>query len=214
MPMIDSDARRIVTAAPGTGSTSLTAAFAALPGTSPVPGSDVLDADGVQVVDAKHATVAELVASGLLRPDHGCTIITTTRNPFDFYVAEWSRSRTRWVEELRDRESWVHRQPGAIDRLVDALTNDFEPWLEGALEPELSRGESRHLNAGHVAEADVVLRMEHLELDLTRAGLDVRVPHLNSSRRPSPYWVHYSTAARRWVEAVHRPDIERFGYAF
>ena len=58
MPMIDADAGRIVTAAPGTGSTSLTTAFAALPGTRPVPGSDVLDDDGAQIVDAKHATVA------------------------------------------------------------------------------------------------------------------------------------------------------------
>ena len=141
-------------------------------------------------------------------------MITTVRNPFDFYVSEWSRTRTRWVEELRDRTSWVHRQPGAVDRIVDALTNEFEPWLEGALEPDLSAGTSRHLNPGHVAEADVVVRMEHLQADLARSGVEVTVPHLNSSHRTAPYWVHYSVDARRWVEAVHGPDLDRFGYSF
>jgi hypothetical protein len=214
VPLIDPERRLIVTAAPGTGSTSLAAGFAAVPGVRSIPADDVVDAAGRQVLDAKHATVAQVVEAGLLRPDHGHLVITSTRNPFDFYVAEWSRSRTRWVEELRDPTSWVHRQPGALDRLVDALTNDFVAWLEIALEPDLGAGRTRHLNAGHVDEADVVLRMEHLAEDLAGARVDLVVPHLNASRRSEPYWTHYSVEARRWVETVHAPDLDRFGYRF
>ena len=94
------------------------------------------------------------------------------------------------------------------------MANDFEPWLEIVLEPHLGDGTTRHLNPGHVAEADVVVRMEHLAADLADAGVDVAVPHLNRSGRRRPYWTHYSVDARAWVEAVHAPDLHRFGYAF
>jgi hypothetical protein len=65
-----------------------------------------------------------------------------------------------------------------------------------------------------VTEAHVILRMEHLGTDLARNGIQVEVPHLNDSGRRSPYWRHYSADAREWVEAVHAPDLEQFGYAF
>jgi hypothetical protein len=212
--LINHEERWAVTAEPGTGSTSVVAALARRPDVEQVPAHDLLDPEGRQVLDAKHATVGQLVDAGVLARDHGLSIITTTRNPFDFYVAEWSRSRTRWVEDLRDPTSWVHRQPGAIDRIVDALTNEFDAWLEIALQPDLDRGTGRHLNAAHVAEASSVVRMEHLSEELAALGLGGSVPHLNSSGRGVPYWTHYSRESRAWVEAVHAPDLDRFGYRF
>jgi hypothetical protein len=214
MPLIDDSGRMILTSAPGTGSTSLIAAFADRPHVRRVPEADIAAADGQQLLDAKHATVAQLIEHRLIKSNHQCSIITTVRNPFDFYVAEWSRSRTRWVRELRDRNSWVHRQSGALERIVDAVTMDFDPWLEAALQPHLRSGGIRHLNPGHIAEADVVLRMEHLQDDAARFGVAIAVPHLNSSGRSAPYWTSYSVDARRWVETVHRPDLDRFGYRF
>jgi hypothetical protein len=215
VPLIDPARRIVLTAAPGTASTSLAAAFSVAGGVLAVPEHDLTDGRGRQVLDAKHATVAEVVAAGLLPADHGCRIVTSTRNPFDFYVAEWIRTRTRWVAELRDPTSWVHRQPGALDRLADALEHDFEGWLALTLEPHLSGSRTRTLNAGHVDEADVVLRMEKLEEDAEHVGLALAaLPRLNHSGRAEPYWVHYSSTARRQVEQVHGPDLARFGYAF
>lgn len=213
MALIVPDLGVIVTAAPGTGSTSLRAAFAAAGG-RPVLDQDVV-VDGEAVVDAKHATAAELVAAGVLDADHGMAIVTSTRNPFDYWSAEWERTRTRWVHELRDRSSWVYRVDGAVGRIVDAVTMAFAPWLAQALGPAAEAGRRTHLNPDHIAEADVVVRMEHLSADLAAAGVDdVAVPHLNVTPRAQSYWQHYDAGARALVTEVHAPDLERFGYAF
>ncbi len=213
MALIDRAAGIILTAAPGTGSTALIASFTTSRETTPVPPRG---ADDVGDVDAKHGTVSQLVAAGLLSPAHGLRIVTTTRNPFDYYVAEWQRTRTRWVMELADRGSWVHTQPGAIERIIDAVTLDFEPWLRKALDvDDGSRPVRRRINPKHVEEADVVLRMESLEADLSElVGLDLGVPRVNVTERDRAYWRHYSSTARTLVEAAHVADLERFGYAF
>lgn len=216
MPLHDHRRRLLLTAAPGTASTSLVAAFAAQPDVERLPAADVVDGDGWTVVDAKHATAGDLVVAGLLEADHGLTVVTSTRNPFDHWPAEWRRTRTRWVEELRDPGSWVHRQPGVIDRIVDAVQLDFDPWLTKALGPDVEAGRTRHLNPGHVGEADVVLRMEHLAADLGELdrGSEITVPHLNVHPDRRPYWQYYGPASRAAVEAVHAPDLARFGYRF
>ncbi|GAB4064998.1 hypothetical protein GCM10028777_13210 [Angustibacter speluncae] len=207
MPLVDRAAGLLVTAAPGTGSTALLEAFRAQRDVVAVPG-----AGSVEGVDRKHATAAQLVAAGLLPADHGLRVVTTTRNPFDFYVAEYERTRTRWVHEVRDRGSWVHTVPGALDRVVDALTLDFGPWLSRAV-GDPARG--RRVNAGHVDEADVVLRMEHLEHDLRElTGLDLRVPATNVTDRDRAYWQAYGVAERALVQQAHADDLERFGYRF
>ena len=210
MALLDRAAGIIVTAAPGTASTSLIGAFRRDRGAVPVPPVG----EEHRGVDAKHGTVSELVAAGLLPADHGWRIVTTTRNPFDFYAAEWQRTRTRWVEELRDRSSWVHTQPGAIERIVDAVTLDFEPWLHKALDVAPGAAPAaRRINRSHLEEADVVLRMELLEADLhDLLGLDLAVPRTNVTERDRAYWRLYSSTARRLVEQAHAADLERFGY--
>ena len=215
----------VVTAAPGTGSTSLLSFFTAVAPVEQRPVADVV-VDGIVTVDAKHATVAGLRAAGLLAPEEiaGLRIVTTTRNPFDFWAAEWHRTRTRWLAELRDPASWVHRQPGMLARIVDAVEQDFDPWLQRALGEKADQGATMHLNHGHVVEADVVVRMEHMDADV--AGLlagaergddasdEVVVPHVNITPGARPYWQLYGVVSRALVEQVHAPDLERFGYRF
>lgn len=214
MALIDHAVGIIVTAAPGTGSTALLAAFTSRRETTQVPPLD--GPHRVDGVDAKHGTVAQLVAAGLLPPGHGLRIVTTTRNPFDFYVAEWERTRTRWVLELRDPGSWVHSQPGAVDRIVDAVTLEFEPWLHRALDVDAHPPDGlRRINPSHVEEADVILRMEAMEADLAaQLGLALQVPPDNVTERDRAYWRHYSPAARRLVADAHAADLDRFAYAF
>src|SRR6478609_3949366 len=199
MALVDHDAGLLVTAAPGTGSTALREALISERGATEVVGSQQARQVGV---DVKHATVRQLVEAGVVDPGHGMRIVTTTRNPFDFYVAEHTRTRTRWVHELRRPDSWVHDVPDAVDRIVDAVTLDFDAWLE-------------RVNRGHVGEADVVLRMEHLEADVSELlGLELPVPPTNVTDRERAYWRSYSVASRRLVETAHAEDLERFGYAF
>lgn len=208
MALLDRDAGILVTAAPGTASTALREALLARPGVTEVPTSGTVRAAGI---DVKHATVRELVAAGFVDAEHGLRVVTTTRNPFDFYVAEYERTRRRWVHELRDPASWVHQTPGAVDRIVDAVTSDFDTWLAKVLaEPG-----PRRINRGHVDEADVVLRMEHLETDLRDlVGLDLTVPPTNVTDRERAYWQAYDVTSRRLVETAHAADLELFGYAF
>ena len=214
MALIDHAAGIVVTAAPGTGSTALIGAFSTRREVTQVPPLD--GGHRVLGVDAKHGTVGELIAAGLLPAGHGLHIVTTTRNPFDFYVAEWQRTRTRWVLELRDPDSWVHTQPGAVDRIVDAVTLEFEPWLRKALDVDAHPPSGRRrLNPSHVDEADVVLRMEVLEDDIRdQLGLVLEVPPTNVTERDRAYWRSYSPAARRLVEDAHAADLERFAYRF
>ena len=209
MALVDHGAGLLVTAAPGTGSTALREALVSQRGASEVVGPEQARRVGV---DAKHATVRQLVEAGVVDAGHGMRIVTTTRNPFDFYVAEYTRTRTRWVHELRRPDSWVHQMPGAVDRIVDAVTLDFDAWLAQAIGDPVR---PRRINRGHVAEADVVLRMECLESDV-RELLDVElvVPPTNVTDRERAYWRSYSAGSRRIVAMAHADDLERFGYAF
>ncbi|ROR89395.1 hypothetical protein EDD33_0219 [Nocardioides aurantiacus] len=213
MALLDEAAGLVLTAAPGTGSTALREAFLTRPSVRELPGG----ADDVRVaraagVDVKHGTVGELVACGLLPADHGLRVVSTTRNPFDFYVAEHERTRTRWVHELRDPESWVHTTPGAVDGIVAAVTLDFPAWLARAVGDP--RG-TRRINRGHVEEADVVLRMEHLEDDVRALlGLELAVPPTNVTERERAYWRAYDVEGRRLVQEAHAEDLARFGYVF
>ncbi|NYG55216.1 hypothetical protein [Nocardioides perillae] len=209
MAVLDRAAGIVVTAAPGTGSTALLEALLAQRDAVQVPDPERARAAGV---DAKHGTVRQLVAAGLLHDDPARRTVTTTRNPFDFYVAEHQRTRTRWVEELRKPDSWVHTTPGVLDQVVDAVTLDFDDWLVKAVgEP----GRPRRINAGHVDEADVVLRMESLEADLRDLlGLEVQVPRTNVTDRDRAYWRSYTVAGRRLVEQAHAHDLALFDYRF
>ncbi len=208
MALLDTAAGLLVTAAPGTASTALREALLAQRDVREVPDSADVRTAGV---DVKHGTVRQLVGAGLLPADHGLRVVTTTRNPFDFYVAEHERTRTRWVHELRDPVSWVHATPGAVDRIVDAVTLHFDAWLARVI----GTPAPRRVNAGHVTEADVVLRMEHLETDLRDLlGLEVRVPATNVTDRDRAWWRSYDAASRRLVETAHAEDLARFGYAF
>jgi hypothetical protein len=206
----------VVTAAPGTGSTSLLAWALALPGARPLLDADVRRPDGSVAVDAKHATVDQLVAAGRWDPQPR-RIITSTRNPFDHWHAEWFRTRTRWARDAADPGSWVHRVEGMSTRIELAGRLGFADWVEAEIGARADAGERWHLNRGHVAEADVVLRMEHLDADLAAAGLhDVgpAIPHENRTDGRGDPRADYTPRARQIVAAVHAPDLDRFGYRY
>lgn len=211
-----------VTAAPGTGSTSLLAWAEALPGARHLLADDVLRPDGTVEVDAKHATVTQVVAAGLVGwTPQDRVIVASTRNPFDHWHAEWFRTRTRWAQDAADPTSWVHRVEGMADRIRAACRLIFPAWLEEEVGARADASERWHLNPGHIAEADVVLRMEHLAADvavlLARVGAHGQappVPHQNRTEGRDPYQTAYTDRARAIVAQVNGPDLARFGYEF
>lgn len=172
------------------------------------------------VVDAKHAPVAVVVAAGLLDPAtiEGWKVVTSTRNPFDFWAAEWHRTRTRWRALLAEPGSWVHRQPDMRRRIDAAVTMGFVDWVQDALGDQFDAGRRTHLNPGHVHEATHVLRMEHVDADLADACPELStlgpVPHVNATRGRAHYRDLYDPASRELVAAVHQPDLDRFGYHY
>ena len=101
MALVDHGARLLVTAAPGTGSTALREALISRRGATEVVGSQQARQVGV---DAKHATVRQLVEAGVVDPGHGMRIVTTTRNPFDFYVAGVRESVYRRAAPIATRD--------------------------------------------------------------------------------------------------------------
>lgn len=171
--------------------------------------------------DPKHATVAQLREHGFIDQTavRNATVVTTTRNPFDFYLAEWFRTRTRWANELDDEASWVHSVKGVVDAIHRAVALDFGEWIESEIGDDARSGRTRRINRGHVDEAIVVLRMEAMDDDLDRLHPDLAdvlgpIPHVNRTDRDREYRESYSPHSSAAVAAVHAADIERFGYRF
>ncbi len=203
-----------VTAAPGAASTALQAWAQDQPGAAPVvvpPGADV---------DTKHGTVTQLRRAGLDVPE-GLRILTSTRNPFDYWHAEWHRSRTRWAVDAQDPTSWVNDDPAVRDRVHRACVQPFSRWLVEELTARWDADDRAHLNAGHIAEADHVVRMEHLDDDLRTAVGDPSLPDVprhnvtaGRSGGLTAYRDAYDATAIQMVTRLHAPDLDRFGYRF
>lgn len=215
MPIDCAPLHLVVTAAPGTGSTSLLAWASALPGAVALLATDVRRADGSVRIDAKHATIAQLVAADLWHPQPR-RVVTSTRNPFDHWHAEWFRTRTRWAADAEDPGSWVHRIDGMPGRIEAARRLSFGDWVEAEVGARADAGDRWHLNPGHVGEADVVLRMEHLAADVRAelGGVGPPIPHHNRTAGRGVYREDYTPRSRWIVEQVHAPDLDRFGYRY
>ena len=208
MPLWFADLDTIVTCAPGTGSTALGEACERV-GALHLP-----DASNA----VKHLRYAELPAAN--REQVGeAIVITGTRDPWDFYLAEWWRSRTRWAAELDDPASWVHTTPGMVDQIVETRENDFAAWMRLELAADVAAGLTRRVNTGHVSEAHVVIRMEAMMPDLESLHPDLagrlgKVPTVNRTERNRDVSAFYDTWSRAAVGRLHRGDILQFGYRF
>lgn len=222
VPLWFPELRLILTAAPGTGSTALTET--ALAGGGCVDVMEVLGARRAGELDPKHATLTECRAAGL---DVAVErVVTGTRDPFDFYVAEWYRTRTRWAADAADPTSWVHRVDGMAERIRLAVDHDFPGWMRHVFTDtgdsetgDVDRDGRRRLNPGHVEEATAIIRMEHMDDDLRRLVPDLAdllgaIPMVNRTDRDRDHRRRYDAWSRRAVESAHRRDCRRFGYSF
>jgi|GEM_PF-2637799 len=227
MALVCDELRFIYFLAPGTGSSSLYQYFLDNFDIKRIPDSDnnITLEDGKKVVKSKHSTFAELRDNNLLNSEQLQYLkITGTRNPYDYFYAEWYRSRTRFSKLLADESSWIYHTPNGKQRIaeiVDAIILDFPEWLEKRLKTRYNSKQKTMLHPQYVHHADAFIRMENMNEDihnilLEHCGVDrkIDVGKKNVTSRDRCYWQHYSLPARKMVQAVFRPYINKFDYSF
>ncbi len=180
---------------------------------------DDIEVDGEIVVQRKHSTTGDLIDYGLLPEDRvrDLFVFCTVRNPFDSLVSLWSKKRSEYQPLLDDPDSFVNRLPGFRDDMEFVLNHTFSEWVE----ERLSDAKPTSMYDGFVEHADAVMRFERLDRDfpqvMRRIGLRRlrEIPVLNTTdSRDDDYRRYYTHRARRIVQRVYGPDLDRFGYRF
>lgn len=197
-----------------------------------VPWKDILDEKGKTLVDSKHSTLPDLLRYGLLAEDKVGTLFKfcAVRNPFDSLVSLYMKNRTTYAELVDDEKSFLHRKPQALADVRRASDLDFSEWVKERFtrRPTLDRsrraeqGPARpqHMYERYLEGMDHVMRFERLRDDLDEvlqklgAPTGIEMPNINPTPREKDYRSYYTDDARRIVEHVFRPDLERFGYRF
>ncbi|MEM7758249.1 MAG: hypothetical protein AAGF83_00100 [Cyanobacteria bacterium P01_G01_bin.67] len=227
MALVCDELKFIYFLAPGTGSSALYKYFQDNFDVKKIPDSDenIVAEDGKVVVRSKHSTLAELKENNLLNSEQlNYLKITGTRNPYDYFYAEWYRSRTRFSKLLADESSWVYRTPKGkkrIAEIVDSIILEFPDWIEKRLKNRYESKQKAMLHPEYVYHSDAFIRMENMNEDihnilLNHCGVDkkIEVPKKNVTNRDRCYWQHYSLSARNMVKTVFKPYINKFDYSF
>ena len=205
-----------------------------------LPADDVVGPDGGTVLPKKHTTLQQLLQAGALTAAErrGLLTFTTVRNPFDSLVSQYVKMRSKYVPLLDDPDSFVHRTPQYLESMRRAADMDFEDWVRaryvGRSWRQVTRRSTvrsplrwllsgwagpRHMYGEFIRDADVVMRYEQLQDDfdavLARLGVQpIAIPTWNVTEEKGDYRSYYTPSARRLVEHVFRPDLDRFGYDF
>jgi hypothetical protein len=213
--------------APRTGCTAIEALLLERFGGESLPAANILDADGLMRVSRKHSTIRQLLAEGLIPPNYReqFTTVTAVRNPYDSLVSLYVKKREKYQERLKDPTSWIYQVRGYVEDMEFCRTHTFEEWLTkhyavGPLDRLLGKAR-RSLYGRYTDGVATVMRFERLQHDFESVmrGLgidgDVTIPNINATpQRRASYQDYYTPGARRLVEYVFRPELERYGYTF
>jgi hypothetical protein len=199
-----------------------------------VPWKDILDADGKTIVDSKHGTLQDLLDHGLVPPEKAERLFKfcAVRNPFDSLVSLYTKHRTTYAELVNDPKSFLHRKPGALDDLKRAESLTFSEWVVERYTRRASwkrpwrmlgrvPARPQHMYRRYIDGMDHIMRFERIQQELDEAlervsaPSGIEIPNLNPTpEREKDYRSYYTDEARKLVEQVFRPDMERFGYRF
>ncbi len=209
--------------APGTGSTSIGDALINAQLGTWLPEKDIVDHNGNTLIDSKHCTIPQLKKFGLINDDSLKSMVkfTSVRNPFDYWVSEWARSR-RWAETiLKDPKSWIHKQPGREIPIIQAREMEFSDWIKLRLKGLFEKGVIRHLHKEWIWGTDQVIRQEYLKDDFKRimklCGIDSPpiIPHLNKGPLGRKnYRQYYDSHAKKMLIQIYANDLNVFNYEF
>ncbi len=207
--------------APGTGSTVVAETLVDFGLGEWLPKEDLrLGENADQLVPAKHTTYEHFKRWPLLNvPVEDCEFVTTVRNPFDFWVSEYTRHRTRWSTSLGHMDSHIYAKPDEADRVQKSTELDFGDWLEyrwSSFGPD----HQQFLHPQFTRFAERVLRFEKLEECFKEWLLDIDIgaplilPVMNTTKRDRDYRKYYDAKSRGLVERIFAPYLERFEYSF
>lgn len=181
-----------------------------------LPTRNIHDSHGRLIAGRKHSTLPQLLRARIVGSAQvrDWTVMTTTRNPFDWIVSKVFYERAVYEREGENSTiEWVQRSLG---RLRDAATCSFE---EHVLRFYSSPGSS--VAGQYTCGADVVMRYENLQEELGRAlhRLGVtqapEIPMINvSPDREADYRVYYSERGRSAVEVAFASDLSTYQYSF
>ncbi len=154
----------------------------------------------------KHATLADI--DGILSQEKLPQMFTFTlvRNPWCRMVSYY-----HWLVD----QSFEHPD------VTLAKTLDFDGFLrDRSLQNRLAANPARTYmtDASGQERCSSYIRLEKFEQDagplFEHLGFQIKLPHVNQSKRPTDYRPLYSSDAQAIVARVFAEDIARFDYAF
>ena len=186
-----------------------------------VPANDIRLAPGESgVIDSKHTTYRDFERRDLLpRPVGEYQVVTTTRNPFDFWVTAYIRKRNRWSQQLDNPDSHLFKNPGDMEEVRLATELGFPAWMQRHWAP-FDEDHTEMLHTEFAYRADYFLRFEALEESFTAWMSERGVaspPTLrreNVTEREADYRQFYDEPTRQLLERIYRHYLKRFHYAF
>jgi hypothetical protein len=186
-------------------------------------GNALLKLEGSMAIGDRHSSVADLIKKNEIDINtiSESSIYCCVRNPFDYFVSEWFRLRTRWILELRNPNNIILNNPLKLEELISACTLEFSQWVQHILIGyyELSPSDDRCLFEHWTRGVGNVFRMEDMPtliksledrlsqpIELTRENVTEGKMH--------PYWYYYNQQARKIVEDLYSFTLRRYNYVF
>ena len=192
-----------------------------------VPSEDILDSDGMTLVDRKHCTLSDLVKYQALTHEDTKSMfrVAAVRNPFDSLVSLYFKQRSKYEPLLSDAMSWVNRSPRYAEYMDYARKHSFNQWVFKVCYRKLIKsllGFGSSMFPEHTQDMDIILRYENLQNDLKRAfkraGIawkaDIPVINRTVERDRRDYRGYYSWPARVAVSRAFADDLKKYRYKF
>jgi hypothetical protein len=225
MAIIVEKLKLIYFSTPGTGSTATGNFLVNNYECKNVPETDIKNSDGKILVRGKHSSFPELKKANLLNEQELQYLrVTGVRNPYDFLYAQWYRSRTRWINQLGNKKSWIFNNEKKIREIVDCVIMDFSEWVIKKLKRHYKVKRQFLLHEEYLTDMNMFVRMENIDEDMSKvlsqclgvpeAEVQVSVPEVNVTKREREYWKFYAEKARTFVEFVYKPYLSKFNYFF
>lgn len=212
----------------GTGSSSVRAALLSQLGAIEIPAEPVTDPkSGRTICRVKHSTLKEIRKSGILEAEEidSCFKFSTVRNPYDFAVSEYMRSRNNWYPRL-DSMDWLKSEGKAQEKkrqsITIAGTKPFPDWVAF----QFGDSRPRSLHGDYWRDMDYIMRFDSLQADLDEALNLAKVDetvmlepvNVTESRRVAgslkkrPFSEFYDQESSDIIWRVFAPDFMRFGW--
>jgi len=200
------DQRLIVLLVPGTGSTSIESALLGIP--------------SAQSVGNKHDTFPELLAKQAILSEEAKNFLCVcfVRNHFDILHAEWHRSRTRWVFELDDPESWLAQDEFKRLQIKMCCAKDFSDYIIWQFQEIFDAGIESFLFTRYTERSQKIFFSEKIS-DFVKwlrdeYSVELNIDKSNATSGRSVYWQSYSKLARTIIETVYKSELAQFSYVF